>query len=66
MCTYADDLKFAFQRISKRVMTTEKIIGRWDSMFNNKLSIRDGAIIHINTAIKPNYHTKDEWDDRPV
>ena len=66
MCTYADDLKYAFQRISKRVMTTEKIIGRWDSMFNNKLSIRDGAIIHINTAIKPNYHTKDEWDDRPV
>ena len=39
MCTYTDDLKFAFQRISKRVMTTEKIIGRWDSMFNNKLSI---------------------------
>lgn len=66
MCIYADDLKFAFQRISKRVMTTEKIIGRWDSMYNNKSSIRDGAIIHINTAIRPNYHDKDEWDDRPV
>lgn len=66
MCTYADDLKFAFQRINKRVMTTEKIIGRWDSMYNNKSSIRDGAIIHINTAIRPNYHEKDEWDDRPV
>ena len=66
MCIYADDLKLAFQRISKRVMTTEKIIGRWDSMYNNKLSIRDGAITNINTAIKPNYHAKDEWDDRPV
>ena len=66
MCIYADDLNFAFHRISKRVMTAEKIIGRWDSMFNNKLSIRDGAITHINTAIKPNYHTRDEWDDRPV
>ena len=66
MCTYADDIKFAFQRISKRVMTTEKIIGRWDSMYNNKSSIRDGAIVHINTAIRPNYHDKDEWDDRPV
>lgn len=66
MCIYADDLKFAFQRISRRVMTTEKIIGRWDSMYNNKSSIRDGAIIHINTAIRPNYHDKDEWDDRPV
>ena len=66
MCTYTDDLRFAFQRISKRVMTTEKIIGRWDSMYNNKSSIRDGDIIHINTAIRPNYHEKDEWDDRPV
>lgn len=66
MCIYDDDLKLAFQRISKRVMTTDKIIGRWDSMYNNKLSIRDGAVTHINTAIKPNYHTKDEWDDRPV
>ncbi len=66
MCIYADDLKFAFQRISKRVMTTEKIIGRWDSMYNNKSSIRDGAIIHINTGVRPNYHDKDEWDDRPV
>lgn len=66
MCTYSDDLRFAFQRISKRVMTTEKIIGRWDSMYNNKSSIRDGSIIHINTAIRPNYHEKDEWDDRPV
>lgn len=66
MCIDPDDLQIAFQRISKRVMTTEKIIGRWDSMYNNKSSIRDGAIIHINTAIKPNYHTKDEWDDTPV
>ena len=66
MCTYTDDLKFAFQRINKRVMTAEKIIGRWDSMYNNKSSIRDGAIVHINTAIRPNYHDKDEWDDRPI
>lgn len=66
MCIYPDDLQIAFQRISKRVMTTEKITGRWDSMYNNKSSIRDGAIIHINTAIKPNYYTKDEWGDTPV
>lgn len=66
MCIYPDDLKYAFQRISKRVMTTEKIVGRWDSMFNNKASIRSGNIVHINTAIKPNYSTKDEWDDTPI
>jgi ATP-dependent DNA helicase RecQ len=33
LCTYPDDLKAAFQRINKRVMTTEKIVGRWDSMY---------------------------------
>lgn len=66
MCIYRDDLKYAFQRINKRVMTTEKILGRWDSMYNNKSSIRDGTTIHINTAIRPNYHEKDVWDDRPV
>ena len=66
MCTYPDDLKIAFQRISKRVMTTEKIVGRWDSMYNNKSSIRSGDVVHINTAIKPNYSSKDEWDDRPT
>lgn len=66
LCIYSEDLKIAFQRISKRVMTTGKIIGRWDSMYNNKNSIRDGVITHINTAIKPKYHTKDEWDDTPT
>lgn len=68
MCTCPDDLGIAFKRINKRVMTTEKIIGRWDSMYNNKSSIRDGSIIYINTAIKPNYHfkEKDEWDDTPT
>lgn len=68
MCTCPDDLGIAFKRINKRVMTTEKIIGRWDSMYNNKSSIRDGSITYINTAIKPNYHfkEKDEWDDTPT
>lgn len=68
MCTCSDDLDIAFNRINKRVMTTEKIVGRWDSMYNNKSSIRDGAITYINTAIKPNYHfkEKDEWDDTPT
>ena len=65
MCTYPDDINITFQRINKRVMTTEKIVGRWNSMYNNKSSIRSGGVIHMNTAIKPNYNAKDEWDDRP-
>lgn len=66
MCIHAEDINVTFQRINKRVMTTEKILGRWDSMYNNKSSKRDGAVIHINTSIKPNYSSKDEWDDSPA
>lgn len=61
-----DDVKIAFDRIKQRVMTTKKIIGRWNSMYNNKSSRRNGAIIQINTAIRPNYYEKDEWDDVPI
>ena len=66
MCIYPDDIEISFKRISKRVMTTEKIIGRWNSMYNNKASIRSGNIVHIDTSIKPNYSAKDEWDDSPT
>lgn len=66
MCTHPKDLDIAFQRINKRVMTTVKIAGRWDSMYNNMSSIRSGNIIHINTAIKPYYSSTDEWDDAPT
>lgn len=66
MCTYPEDINLAFQRINKRVMTAVKIEGRWDSMYNNKSSIRSGNVVHINTAIKPNFSSKDEWDDTPT
>lgn len=66
MCTYTDDLNITFQRINKRVMTTKKIVGRWDSMYNNKKSIRSGKITHIDTSIKPTYNSIDEWDDSPT
>lgn len=66
MCIYPDDINTTFQRINKRVMTTEKIIRRWDSMYNNKSSRRDGNLIYIDTSIKPNYHSTDEWEDTPT
>ena len=33
MCITNNDLQVSFQRINKRVMTTEKIIGRWISLY---------------------------------
>lgn len=63
MCYTADDLNAAYQRITKKVMTTEKIIERWRSMYNNPHSIRDESRVHIDTAIRPNYREEDVWDD---
>lgn len=65
MCLYPEDLKIGKDRIKKRVLTTEKIIGRWDSMYNNKNSIRQDSIIYIDTSIKPNY-ASDPFDDSPT
>ena len=66
MLMIPDDLDTAFQRISKRVMTTEKIIGRWNSMYNNPQSLRFGILSNIDTSIKPNYYENDLLDDSPV
>ena len=66
VCFTGNSLDEAKSRISKKVMTTEKIIGRWDSMYNNPRSLRHGNRISIDTAIKPNYSTKDEFEDSPT
>ena len=47
-------------------MTTEKIIGRWNSMYNNHQSRRIGVLSNIDTSIKPNYYENDLLDDSPV
>lgn len=66
MCTYPDDLQIAFSRISKKVMTTEKIVGRWNSMYNSSSSQRSGNLSIIDTSVKPSYATKDIFDDSPM
>lgn len=66
MCIHQKDTNVSFQRVSKRVMTTEKIIGRWDSMYNNNQSIRINNFINIDTSIKPNYNIIDAFDDSPT
>lgn len=66
MCVGPDDLSVAFGRISKRVMTTEKIVGRWNSMYLSLQSRRSGNLIYIDSSIKPNYADDDLIDDSPV
>ena len=66
MCICPEDTTITFNRINKKVLTTEKIIGRWDSMYNSPLSIRVGNYTNINTSIKPKYNVVDEFDDAPV
>lgn len=66
MCTHPEDLNIAFQRISKKVMTTEKITGRWNSMYNSPTSRRIDSMIYIDTSVKPSYHQIDLIDDSPT
>lgn len=66
MCMTDDDINAAFQRINKKVMTPEKIIGRWDSMYNSELSKRIDNFVMIDTTIKPRYSVDDLFDDSPA
>lgn len=67
MCLQPEDTTIGRDRISKKVLTSEKIIGRWDSLFNNSKSIRlSNNRVFIDTSIKPNYADADEFDDSPT
>ena len=66
MCIHPDDLSVSFGRISKKVMTAEKIIGRWNSMYNSPLSRRIGNMNYIDTSVKPSYAAIDLIDDSPT
>lgn len=66
MCMIEYDLDVSFQRISKKVLTPEKIIGRWDSMYNSPLSQRIDQFVMIDTTIKPKYAVDDLFDDSPA
>lgn len=59
-----EDLSSAFNMTDK-VLTTDKIIGRWFSMLNSKTSKRYADIITLDTAVKPNYNNYgDEYYDK--
>ncbi|RHO56680.1 ATP-dependent DNA helicase RecQ [Eubacterium sp. AM05-23] len=67
MCLQPEDTTIGRDRIKKRVLTPEKIIGRWDSLYNNPKSQRiSNNRVFIDTSIKPNYADVDEFDDSPT
>lgn len=67
MCLQPEDTTIGRERIKKRVLTPEKIIGRWDSLYNNAKSQRiSNNRVFIDTSIKPNYADVDEFDDSPT
>lgn len=66
MCMIDDDIQASFQRINKKVMTVDKIIKRWDSLYNNELSKRYGNLVMIDTSIKPSYSVEGSFDDSPA
>ena len=65
MCTQPEDMNASFQRISKKVLTVEKIEGRWESMYTGESSLRLDNLIYMDTSIKPNYNVTDPFDDTP-
>ena len=67
MCLQPEDTTIGRDRINKKVLTSEKIVRRWDSLYNNHLSQRiSNNRVFIDTSIKPNYAEVDEFDDSPT
>ena len=67
MCLQPEDITIGRDRITKKVLTSEKIRGRWDSLYNNPKSVRlSNNRVFIDTSIKPNYADLDEFDDSPT
>lgn len=57
-----DDIDSAYKRISK-VLSTDKIWGRWLSMYKSKTSLWFKGMITLDTAVKPVYNITKEDDN---
>lgn len=63
MCVFPeDDLDSAFY-LTTKVLSTEKIVGRWNSMLNSPTSPRFLNTYSLDTAVKPNYSSTDYAED---
>lgn len=63
MCVYPDeDLESAFYMTDK-VLGSDKILGRWESMLNSYTSTRGIDYCTLDTSVKPNYNSVDYAED---
>lgn len=63
MCVYPKaDIDAAFAMTDK-VLSAEKIWGRWDSMLNSHSSERIHGSYTLDTSVKPKYNSKDYAED---
>lgn len=63
MCIYPkSDLDQAFNMTTK-VLSTPKIVGRWNSMLNSPTSFRYENTFTLDTSVKPDYHEQDYAED---
>lgn len=63
MCVYPEeDLESAFFMTDK-VLGSNKILGRWDSMLNSHTSTRGINYCTLDTSVKPNYNSVDYAED---
>ena len=63
MCVYPqEDLDSAFY-LTNKVLSTKKIIGRWNSMLNSPSSKRYLNTYALDTSVKPNYNDVDYAED---
>lgn len=57
-----DDIDSAYKRMNK-VLSADKIWGRWLSMYKSKTSLWFKGMVTLDTAVKPIYNVTKEGDD---
>lgn len=63
MCIYPnEDIDSAFAMTDK-VLSPDKILGRWESMLNSPTSKRYNDTYTLDTSVKPKYNSKDYAED---
>ncbi len=62
LCIEDDDIPRALNHISK-VLTTEKLMGRWWSMYKNPSNMWSGGEIAIFASTKPNYNRVNYFEE---
>ena len=62
MCVVEEDLEASFKHVSK-VLTTQKLWGRWWSMYRNVTNQWQGSQIAIMASTKPNYNKNNYFEE---